>query len=286
MRQKYLKYYQRYRGLGALVFLGGALRADSRMARLSLMNRYRDYLRLAGRPDLLVLHREMNRRLLEAAKGWDSYDYGQGYFYQSCDLIGVSGLRDTRARLEAMGLRELLKHKTVLEIGCNSGFLALSVADVAKHVVGFDVNGHLIEVARLAAAALGTSNAEFLPCSFEDFACRETFDAVLSFANHRTYDGNTRQPIGQYFRRCRELVKPGGLLLFESHPPAHEGQGLEGVCSIIEELFAVKERRVLEYGTFLDRGRTYIVARRPEVPAADPPTPGQAGGAAGPTSRL
>ena len=50
---------------------------------------------LAGRPDLLALHRDMNRQLALQTEQWDSYDYGEGYFYQSSDELGVTGLRDT-----------------------------------------------------------------------------------------------------------------------------------------------------------------------------------------------
>jgi len=268
MKQKYLSYYERYSSLAHGVFLWDALRARSRVRKLSLLNRQRDYLRLRDDPERLALHRQINQCLYEAAREWGAYDYGEGYCYQSLDAIGVSGLRDTRARVEAMALPERLRGKTVLEIGCNAGFIALSLAGVAERVVAFDVNPYLIDVGWLAAAYLGITNVEFVVSSFEEFDHAEPFDAVLSFANHATYDGNTRQPIEQYFRRCSDHLKPGGLLLFESHPPEHEGDALDGVCSIIDARFAVRDRLVLEYGTFLDRGRTFIVA---EQPAASPP---------------
>ena len=72
MKQKYLKYYERYSSLAHFVFLFDALRARSRVEKLSLIARQRDYLGLGGRPGLLALHRDLNRYLLEAAKTWDA----------------------------------------------------------------------------------------------------------------------------------------------------------------------------------------------------------------------
>ena len=261
MRARYLKHYEKYSASAPLLFSIDALLTRSKLRRVSLLNRRNDYERLADNRSLLDLHLAMNRQLLAADREWNSYDYGEGYFYQGLDLIQVRGLRDTRGRVDAMQLRERLKGKIVLEIGCNTGFLSLSFADVAKHVIGFDVNPYLLNIGSAVAQFLGLTNVSFQDSAFEDFSPDDQFDFVLSFANHSTYDGNTRQSIEDYFDRCRSLVAPGGQLLFESHPPQHEGAGLEKVCTIVEKHFEVEERTVLNYGTFLDRGRTFITAR-------------------------
>ncbi len=260
MKEKHARYYESFSLFGALVLLKDAL-LDRKQ---SSLNRVKDYFRLQESAGLLELHRELNRILLRAAREWQSYDYGDGYHYQSLDAIGVTGLRDTAGRVASMRLDERLAGRSVLEIGCNTGFLSLSIAEIASRVIAFDINPHLIEIARLAAGHLGRDNVELQVSSFEDFAPYEQFDAVLSFANHSTYDGNTRQSIGEFFDKCSATTRPGGLLLFESHPPEHEGDGLEGVCALIGERFRIEERRVLEYGNYADRGRTFIVAGKPE----------------------
>ena len=260
MKPRYLKYYERYRALANLAFLWDALWTRSKVAKLSLANRQRDYLKLSGNDDLLALHRAINEELLNAHHQWDSYDYGEGYFYQGFERIGVSGLRNTEGRVATMELRDLVAAKTVLEIGCNTGFVALSVADVVRHVVGLDLNPYMIRIAELTAQYLNISNVEFHATGFETFEETRTFDSVLSFANHSTYDENTRFSLTEYFSKCRSLLKPGGLFLFESHPPQHEGEGLERVCAILGARFDIQQRRILEYGTFLDRDRTFIVA--------------------------
>lgn len=258
-----IRCYESYSGLWSFVFLLDALRARTSLEKVSALNRQRDYVRLGSTPELLPLHLAMNRALAEAHAAWQSYDYGVGYFYQGCERIGVTGLRDTSARIAAMELGRRLAGRTVLEIGCNTGFLSLEIADVARRVVGIDLNPHLVGIGRLAAEHLGISHVELAVSAFEDLETSERFDVVLSFANHATYDRNTRQPLVDYLARCRALLKPGGQLLFESHPPAHEGAGLADVVARIRDGFAVEEMRVLDYGTFLDRGRTFIAARRP-----------------------
>lgn len=260
MKERYLKYYQHPSGLAPLVFSWAALRAKSKVAKLSLMNRQKDYQKLGGNPELFKLHLKLNELILEASREWKSYDYGEGYFYQGCSRVGITGLRDTDARVNAMRLNELLKGKSVFEIGCNSGFLTSAISDAAERVVGFDINPYLIRMAELVAGHLDQTNLEFSVDSFEHVTSGACYDAVLSFANHSTYDGNTQQSIAEYFKRCKAFLKPGGILVFESHPPEHEGDGLEGVCGIIGDLFEIIERRILDDGTFLDRGRTFMVA--------------------------
>ena len=160
-----------------------------------------------------------------------------------------------------MELLERLQGMRILEIGCNAGFLANIVAGVAKSVTCFDTNIHLIEIAQIAARHSQRSNLTASAVAFEDFIISEEFDAVLSFANHSTYDGNTRQSVEEYLVRCRSCLRPGGLFLFESHAPAYEGDGLIEVCRLIKKYFRVEHRAVMSYGTYLDHGRTFIVAQ-------------------------
>jgi len=254
--------YRRYSPGVPLRLAFRALCTRPPLRKLSLLNRQRDYLGLAGDPALLALHHRLHTILDRAASEWPSHDYGEGYFYQSLSAIGVRGLRDTAARVAAMDLARRVAGRRVLEIGCNTGFLSLSIAANAGWVEGFDVNPFLVEVASTTANHLGATNVCFGVSAFESRPLDARFDVVLSFANHSTYDGNTRQSLGEYFDRCHALVEPGGWLLFESHPPAHEGSGLERVLALVADRFRIEEHRVIEDGTFLDRGRTFVAARR------------------------
>ncbi|MEP6624311.1 MAG: methyltransferase domain-containing protein, partial [Acidimicrobiia bacterium] len=221
--KRYAKYYEKISARAPMRFAVDAGRESSSLRALSIRNRQHDYAALVQRPDLLVIHREMNRQLARQVDEWPTYDYGEGYYYQSSDELGITGLRDTAGRVDAFGLTDLVRDRTVLEIGCNTGFLTLAIAPAAARVVAFELNPFLIAIAEVGARFLKVDNVQFDTCAFEDFTNEDGFDDVLSFANHHTYDGNTRQSLDEFFARCHALTNPGGRLVFESHPPELEG---------------------------------------------------------------
>ncbi len=260
---EYAKFYKAPSARAAARFVVDANRAGSTVRAQSIRNRQTDYAPIVRDRTVFDLHRRLNEMLARQTENWASYDYGEGYFYQSFDRISVTGLRDTAARVAAFGLEELVEGRTVLEIGCNTGFLSLSIASAASSVFAFELNPHLIEIAETARRHLAIDNVEFAVSAFEDLTPSTGYEAVLSFANHHTYDGNTRQSLEQYFDRCRAFTAPGGRFVFESHPPELEGSGFAAVRALIEERFTIESESQPEYGTFLDRGRRLIVATRP-----------------------
>lgn len=260
----YSNYYKGYRPLAIVRFAFEAIATANKVRRISLINRIKDYQNLCKSPGLLGLHRELNCILDELRRNWRSYDYGEGYFYQSLQKLNLSGLRNTEERIRSMDLPMHVKGRKVLDIGCNAGFLALSIADSVSHLEGFDINSYLVEIGKKVSDFLGIENVNFKTSTFEDYITDERFDAVLSFANHSTYDENTEQDLRSYFRKCRDLLVPHGILLFESHAPDYEGDGLSHTISIIERSFDIVSCEKLHYGTFLDDGRMFIVAKRRE----------------------
>lgn len=262
MKESYLKFYKKYSLLAGLHFFWDALFAKNNLRKLSSINRQKDYADLAENPELLSLHHSLNKCLWDGIKCWNNYDYGEGYFYQSFEKINIRGFRNTEARVNSMELPKLLSGKRVLEIGCNTGFLTLSVTEYCSSITGFDPAPHLVEIAKNTAQYLNVKNAKFEVSSFENFSTDERFEVIISFANHSTYDGNTEQSLISYFDRCASLMVPEGLFLFESHPPEHEGDGLSMVCDLINERFKIQTQTVLQYGSFLDRNRTFIIAER------------------------
>ncbi len=266
MKEQYLDFYRNYTSRAYLRFMrDGFFVGNSGEKRAAALNRLRDYIQLAGKTELQNLHLAFNKELLRAKNEWTDHDYGAQYFYQSCDLVGVRGLRDTRARVDSMNLEELVRDKTVIDVGCNTGFLALSIASAADHVVGLEVNPHLIKIGNLAKDYLGTRNVDLHAASFEEFQ-GEPADVLLSLANHTTYDGNTKHTVGEYLKKCSSLIKSGGMLIFESHHPGYEtADHLQGTKDLISGLFTVIESRVLDKGTFADRGRTFIIAEKSRI---------------------
>lgn len=263
MKPNYNRFYIKYSYLAPIIFARDIILASSPARRISLLNRLRDYVGLRNNADLFKLHGEINHCLSVFSESWSSYDYGEGYFYQSFDAVGISGLRDARARIKEMNIRDLVADKSVIDIGCNSGFISLAVADAARKIIGFDIHPGLINVGILVQRYLKLNNVQLIVSSFEDFVVREPVDVVLSLANHSTYDGNTKQSIRDYFSACRCSLKPGGSMLFESHHPQYENKAsLEMACEVMKDFFTIRERRNLRHGTFFDRGRTFIVAER------------------------
>ncbi len=98
---------------------------------------------------------------------------------------------------------------TVLELGCGTGTTALSLAPTVARLVGTDVSGEMIAIAREKAGAQGCGNVEFV-VSPADRALRPdaSFDAVLAFnLLHLIAD----RPAA--VRHALRLLKPGGLFI-------------------------------------------------------------------------
>lgn len=198
-------------------------------------------------------------QIVEKSKSWDAYDYNQGYFYHSFPSGKIGGLRDTAIRIQEYKLCRELHDKRVLNIGCNLGFLDCELNSFVNHIDAFDINPYLIEIAKLAKKFLCINNVEFYVCSFEEYNFGSSYDVVLSFANHSTYDGKTRHTIYEYFQKISKLLNNDGILLLESHAPLYE-KNFDDILKIVETLFYVDSQFVLNKGTPFDVGRKFIKA--------------------------
>lgn len=264
MNRKYLKYYEKYSLWAPIHFLKDAFFCRERNRRTALLNRQKDYLWLGKHPDWLPLHLKLNEVLL-CANDWGSYDYGEGYFYQGFKTAGLTGFRDTEARVETLGLLDLVRGKKVLDIGCNTGFLDIILAKEAAQIEGFDINPFLIDIANKTKDFLRVSNISFNKNAFEKYESEGQFDVVLSLANHSTYDGNTKQNHLNYFNKCASCLESNGILVFESHPLSYESApALHKTKDVISSIFKIQKMGTTNYGTFFDRGRTFILAKKNE----------------------
>lgn len=253
--------YKNYQPFSALkYFIGKFSKADSNAKKQALLNRLKDYFFIKKQ---LSLHYEISKILEEQARDYSSYDYGEGYFYQSCSPLHITGFRNTEARISGMKLREHLKGKTVLDIGTNAGFLPLEVADICSSIDAFDINPYLIRIAKISAEFLNIHNINFWAGVFEDYNENKTYDVVLSFANHSTYDHNTKQSVDDYFKKCHKYIKDGRILLFESHHPSYETpERLEQVLEIMKRYFDVERICKLTRGASGDKERTFAICSK------------------------
>lgn len=234
--------------------------------RISVRNKLKDYLSVLRSRDekLWELHAKLELIRSEMSRNYDSYDYGNGYYYQSMQRINLSGHRNTEDRIEQLDLKQRVADKTVLDIGSNAGFLLLSLSQSIKNGIGIEINDYLVSTGLAVKNYLNVANVELLPGTFEDYPEDDgRFDVILSLANHCTYDGNTKQSVDSYFRKIAHLLVDGGQVIFESHPPEIEPiEKLNHTIGIIENYFVIEERPLLNMKGFLDKNRHYVIARK------------------------
>ena len=244
-----------------MCFCLGQFVSEKELARRqALLNRLKDYF---GIRKQLKLHYDIAKILERQRWNYKSYDYGEGYFYQPCKPLHITGFRSTEIRIQNMNLRSLLKGKCVLDIGTNAGFIPLECADVCQSIDAFDINPFLIEIAQTCAKFLHIDNVRFWSGTFEEYNEVKTYDVVLSFANHSTYDHNTKQSIDDYFQKCHRYLNDDGMLLFESHLPSYETpEQLRKVLEVLGKYFSVEKSYKFNRGTSGDRGRTFAVCRK------------------------
>ena len=145
-----------------------------------------------------------------------TFDYGNGYFYQSCEKIGISGLRHTKQRSDILNLKEFTEGKTILDIGTNTGFLLFQIDNNFYSCDGIDWNPVLINIANEVKNYLKINNIYFYIGNFLNFDFNKNYDVVLSLANHTTFDGGIKD-YKEYFNKIFKILKNDGLLVLESH---------------------------------------------------------------------
>jgi SAM-dependent methyltransferase len=143
---------------------------------------------------------------------------GAHKIYQAWPRLGIDGQRPIEERFKIYGLDRLIGPETsVLDLGCNVGFMSLKCAETALEVWGIDRLEHWIEIARLAGQCVGAPNAFFhhgeaLAVLSDVRPSRH--DLVLSLSFHHW---NTDR-FKEYARVCfQKQLRIGGHLLFESH---------------------------------------------------------------------
>jgi SAM-dependent methyltransferase len=165
--------------------------------------------------------------------------------------------------MAALGILDLCRGQSVLDIGCHTGFVSLSVCESAASVTGVDPNPCLIDIAKDCQAFLQIPNAYFLASRFERYPVSNTFDVVLSLSNHCSYDGYICGSVPSFFRKCRQHVDVGGTLIVESHTPLFErafSGGERDLMRAINNHFDVVHFRRLSLDNPIDSGRYCIVA--------------------------
>ncbi len=100
--------------------------------------------------------------------------------------------------------------RKILDLACGTGILTLALAHQypESQVVGVDISGGYLAVARRKAEASDVTNVTFLQSRAEDFTSKDRFDAITASYLPKYAD---IPPLMQNL--CRMLA-PGGLILF------------------------------------------------------------------------
>lgn len=143
-------------------------------------------------------------------------DFGGIKPYQSMELIGLKGVRPTEYRIREYGLRDILNSQhDVLDIGCNSGFLDITISNLVHSLTGIEYDESLIKAANLAKDYLGVSNCSFYHGDFNDWYknTNAKYSVIFSFAIHHWLNLTSKE----YTAMLNKLLVSHGYLCFESH---------------------------------------------------------------------
>lgn len=191
----------------------------------------------------------------------DLYDYGEGYFYQSLEKINLSGLRSSKNRLENYNIDSLIVNASILDIGCNSGFLLFQLDETYKEIIGIDHNKSLIEMGNMTSEYLSKDKISLIHGDYMKYDFKQKFDIIFSFANHTTYDKGIKDA-EKYFKKCSDLLLKDGILVVESHHPNYEDQ-LEFVKMIesisLSNNLKIKNQFKIKSSNYYDNERTFVI---------------------------
>lgn len=136
------------------------------------------------------------------------------------------------------------KPRHIVDLGCGTGSISLSLAQMGFRVTGVDRSADMLAVARDKADLLLASSAfvpggsiRFVQQDMTEWELPERADAVLSFCDCLNYLLEEHQ-LGEVFRRTREGLAEGGLFLFDVHSPGL----LEAYAA--EQPFVLNERDI------------------------------------------
>lgn len=143
-------------------------------------------------------------------------DFGGIKPYQSLELIGLDGIRPTEYRIREYGLRNILNSQhDVLDIGCNSGFLDITISGLVHSVTGIEYEESLVKAANLVKDYLNVSNCSFYHGDFNDWYknANTGYSVIFSFAIHHWLNIIPKE----YVAMLNRLLYTHGYLCFESH---------------------------------------------------------------------
>ena len=204
------------------------------------------------------------------AKFWDNI----------ADKYAASPVKNLTAfeRKQAITREHLRPDSNVLEIGCGTGSLALTLSAYVGHIHAIDFSAEMLRIATGKQKAQGVSNVTFHQGTLDNAAHfePESFDCALAFSILHLVPDRTR-----VLRRIWELLEPGGsfissnaclgdpwvpygllisvMRLFGKAPIVH----IYKRETIMREMREAGFTEVQEHDVGAERMMAFIVARKP-----------------------
>lgn len=143
----------------------------------------------------------------------DAYGDDLAYVHDA----GFGGLARAAAAVLLKDLRRNGKERgLVVDLCCGSGLLARELSDAGYGVLGVDISGAMIALARERAPD-GRFREESI-LSAEIPAC-VAVTAIGECFNYLFDEGNSREALHGLLRRIHAALEPGGVLLFDAAGP-------------------------------------------------------------------
>jgi SAM-dependent methyltransferase len=181
--------------------------------------------------------------------------------YQGHENLGLLGKRPTQHRFAAYGLGQFLDERmSVLEMGCNNGFLSIEMSGRVRHVTAFDVDAAYVAIGTMVSAYLGRKNCEFRVSSVENFSDDRIFDCVVACAVH----GWVSISFPQFVAKILRFLRPGGVLLLESHELDCHPEWAEQKRFLLGHFDVLRSGLIddVDDGMYASEMREYLVLRR------------------------
>jgi SAM-dependent methyltransferase len=138
-----------------------------------------------------------------------AHDVGYGDFARDAAPDLLRRLGETRL---AGGL--------VVDLGCGSGIWARALVDAGFEVVGVDVSADMLAIARERAPEARFVHASLLDAELPPCAAVTAISEPFNYA----FDPRVgRETLAALMRRVHDVLRPGGLLLFDVLGPGVEG---------------------------------------------------------------
>ena len=156
-----------------------------------------------------VMRQDWDRRAREDASYYVAFGR-RGQRREEFFVTATEVLRTLREEFRRLRPDTDFRKLSAIEIGCGPGRLMVPMSETFGRIVGVDVSGEMVRLARENLA--GLSNAEVRKCNGSDLAGLEdeSFDYCYSYAVFQHIP--SADVVWNYLREARRVLKPGGLM--------------------------------------------------------------------------